>query len=163
MSVRARSLLVLGALLPIMATGARAQQLTLTTTAGNPIAFPTVTEANYDAGSVAATALLAFTLDLTKGGGAGVNRHGILSIRASSALMGGAKPIGDLQWRRSDLATWNNVTTTDVQVESRAMVKGGLNDPWSNSIQFRTLLSWSIDGPATYTPTIVLTATITTP
>jgi hypothetical protein len=77
--------------------------------------------------------------------------------------MGGTKPISDMQWRRSDLATWNSLTTSDVQVESRQMVKSGLNDPWSNSIFFRTALSWTTDGPATYTPTIILTCTITTP
>lgn len=146
----------------VVVASARAQVLSLTVTSGAPIAFPAPTETNYDNGSVPATSALAFTLDLSKGGG-GTGRHGIISIRAASAFMGGTKPIGDLQWRRADLGTWNSVTTTNVQIESRAMVKGGLNDPWSNSVFFRTLLSWSTDGPATYTPTIILTCTITTP
>ena len=163
MNAWARHLLVATTLLPMLAGAAHAQKLTLSTTAGNPVAFPTPTETDYDNGSVAATAALAFTLDLLGGGGAGVNRHGILSIRASSAVMGGTKPIGALEWRRSDLATWNSLTTADVQVESRAMMKSTLNDPWSNSIFFRTLLSWANDGPATYTPTIIITATLTTP
>lgn len=162
MSPRWRVILTMAFLATTVGGAARAQVMTLSVTSGSPIAFPTPTVTDYDNGSVAATSALGFTLDLSKGGG-GAGRHGILSIRAASAVMGGTKPIGDLQWRRSDLATWNSLTTSDVQVESRAMVKSGTNDPWSNSVFFRTLLSWTNDGPATYTPTIILTCTITTP
>ncbi len=158
-----RGMMLLAVLAPSLTATARAQRLMLTITAGSPVAFPAVTEAMYDAGLVTATTPLGWTLDIVGPGGAGVNRHGIFSVRGASALMGGTKPIGDLQWRRSDLATWNSLTTADVVVESRAMVKTTLNDPWSNSIVFRTLLSWTNDGPATYTPTIVVTATLTTP
>ena len=161
MSVLGRATLLLALLATTVAGTAHAQIMTLTLTGGSPIAFPNPTETDYDNGFVAATTAMGFTLDLFKGGGGA--RHGILSIRAASATMGGTKPIADMQWRRSDLATWNSLTTTDVQVESRAMVKNGLNDPWSNSVFFRTLLSWTVDGPATYTPTIILTNTITTP
>ena len=77
--------------------------------------------------------------------------------------MGGTKPIGDLQWRRGDLATWNSLTTTNSTVESKTMLRNLTNDPYSNTIFFRALLSWSGDGPATYTPTIIVTATLTTP
>ncbi len=154
---------LVGTLLATTIAGmAHAQIMSLSLTGGSPIAFPNPVETDYDNGSVAATAALGFTIDLSKGGGAG-GRHGILSIRAASAVMGGTKPISDMQWRRSDLATWNNLTTSDVQVESRAMVKNGFNDPWSNSLFFRAALSWTTDGPATYTPTIILTCTITTP
>ena len=158
-----RCLVVLLGLLPSLPGTAQAQKLTMTLTAGFPVAFPTVTEADYDAGSVTATTPLGFTLDLLGGGGGGTSRTGILSIRATTATMGGTKPIGDLQWRRSDLGTWNSLTTTNVVVESHTMIRNSTNDPWSNSIVFRTLLSWTADGPATYTPTIVVTATLTTP
>lgn len=162
----ALALLLLGA----GAAPASAQKLTLLIVSGSPVAFPTATEADYDnaavnatTGAVAATAPLAFTLDLLGGGGGGVSRTGSLSIRASSATMGGTKPIGDLQWRRNDLGTWNDMTTTNVVVQSRTMVRNSTNDPWGNSILFRVKLNWANDGPATYTPTIVLTATLTTP
>ena len=162
MNTFGRTAVLMALLATTVAGAAHAQVMTLSLSSGSPIAFPNPTETDYDNGFVAATAAMAFTLDLSKGGG-GPGRHGILSIRAASATMGGTKPIGDMQWRRSDLATWNSLTTSDVQVESRAMVKSGLNDPWSNSVFFRTLLSWTTDGPATYTPTIILTCTITTP
>lgn len=147
---------------PALTGAATAQRLRLTLNSGAPIAFPVVTEADYDAGSVTASAPLAFTLSLT-GGAANTDRTGILSIRASAAVMGGTKPIGDMQWRRSDLGVWNSLTTADVVVESHTMRRSGLNNPWSNSVEFRALLDWSTDGAATYTPTIILTATLTTP
>lgn len=158
-----RSAMLLAILTPSLTGTARAQRLTLTITAGSPVAFPAVTEAMYDAGSVSATTALGYTLNLQGGGGGGLSHTGSLQIRSASATMGGTKPIGDLQWRRGDLATWNSLTTTDVTVQSNTMIRNGLNDPYSNTIVFRTLLSWSTDGPAIYTPTIVVTATLTTP
>lgn len=151
-------------------TEAQAQKLTLLIVSGSPVAFPNATEADYDnasvnatTGSVTATAPLSFSLDLLGGGGGGTSRTGSLSIRGASAVMGGTKPIGDLQWRRSDLGTWNDMTTSNVTVQSMTMMRNTVNDPWSNSIVFRVKLNWGTDGPATYTPTIVLTATLTTP
>ncbi|HKC80610.1 MAG TPA: hypothetical protein VKB91_05405, partial [Gemmatimonadaceae bacterium] len=73
------------------------------------------------------------------------------------------KLIGDLQWRRSDLATWNDVTLTDAQVEQRIVVNKGLNDPWSNTIFFRMALSWTSDAPATYSANYVITLSQTVP
>ncbi|MEP6745306.1 MAG: hypothetical protein ABJB33_07385, partial [Gemmatimonadota bacterium] len=143
-----RVLLLLACLTLSLSGAVWAQKLTFLVTGGSPVAFPNATEANYDAGLVGATAMLGFSMSLGGGGGA-VSRTGILSIRAASAAMGGTKPIGDLQWRRSDLATWNSLTPSDVVVQSLPMIRGGLNDPWTNSIAFRTLLSWANDGPAT--------------
>jgi hypothetical protein len=142
---------------------AEAQRLRLTITSGAPIAFPAVTEAHYDGGSVPASAALAFSVQLTGGAGATL-RTGIVSIRAAAAVMGGAKPIADLQWRRNDLGVWNSLTTSNVTIESRTMRRTpALNNPWANSVLFRTLLSWANDPPATYTPTVILTTTLTTP
>jgi hypothetical protein len=77
----------------VLAAGATrvgaAQRVRLRVTAGSPIAFPVVTEAHYDGGSVPASAALAFTMNLS-GGGAGALRTSILSIRATAALMGGS-------------------------------------------------------------------------
>jgi hypothetical protein len=51
-----------------------------------------------------------------------------------------------------------------VVVESRPIRRNPpLNDPWGNSILFRVLLNWANDPPAVYSPTIVLTNTLTTP
>ena len=159
----AEGLLLAVVLLAVTACIAEAQRLRLTITGGAPIAFPTVTDAHYIAGSVQATTPLGFSMQLT-GGNAGALRTGIVSIRAASAVMGGSKPIGDMQWRRSDLGAWNSLTTSNVTVESRTMRRNpAINNPWTNSVVFRTLLAWANDPPASYAPTIILTATLTTP
>lgn len=157
-----RVLVMLACFAPSLSGTVAAQRLTLAITSGGPVAFPAVTEAHYDAGSVPTSAPLAFSVTLS-GGPAGTNRTGSVAIRAAAAVMGGTKPIADLEWRRNDLATWNSLTTSDVTVQSMTMQRGGLNDPWMNSVALRTLLSWANDGPATYTPTIVMTVTLTTP
>ncbi len=161
--VLAEGLLLAVVLLALTACVAEAQRLRLTITGGAPITFPTVTDAHYIAGSVQATTPLGFSMQL-RFGNAGALRTGILSIRAASGVMGGSKPIGDMQWRRSDLGAWNSLTTSNVTVESRTMRRNpAINNPWTNSLVFRTLLSWANDGPASYAPTIILTATLTTP
>ena len=170
MTMVRRALVAVSLCLHLGTTEVQAQKLTLLIASGSPVAFPNATEADYDnasvsatTGSVTATAPLVFSLDLLGGGGGGVARTGSLSIRSSSATMGGTKPISDLQWRRNDLGTWNDMTTADVTVQSNTMVRNNTNDPWGNSILFRVKLNWGTDGPATYTPTIVVTATLTTP
>ena len=96
-------------------------------------------------------------------GGSAINRTSIVSIRSSSASLGGGKTVSDLEWRRADLATWNPMTTADAMVESRTIRKNGLNDPWSNSVFLQMRLSWTSDAPATYSTGLVFTLTITTP
>src|SRR5690348_1828585 len=93
-------LLTLGAATSAAAQGAIKNRLTLS---GITITFPTVTEANYDAGFVAASNSITFTFDASKAGGAnsGTQRTSIVSVKATTTTMGGTKSIGDLQWRRS--------------------------------------------------------------
>jgi hypothetical protein len=138
-----------------------AQKYMMNVTAGNPVAFVAPTEADFDAGFKLATANLAFNVDSKNG--AAVLRNTTVSIRAAAGVMGGSKPIGDLQWRRVDLATWNSLTTTDVAIESRDVVRNGLNDPWGNSVEFRVVLDWATTPPATYAPGLVLTLTVSPP
>jgi len=102
-----------------------------------------------------------FTLDVT--GGTKTNRTTIVAIRSASASLGGGKPLSDLQWRRADLGTWNTMTTTNVTIESRTVKINTTNDPWSNTVFFRILLSWATDPPATYSANLVFTLTVTTP
>jgi hypothetical protein len=71
--------------------------------------------------------------------------------------------IGDLQWRRTDLATWNSITLSDSQVEQRIVINKGLNDPWSNTIFFRMALDWTSDAPATYTANYQITLSQSVP
>src|SRR6266568_2670187 len=118
--------------LALLATPLAAQKTDLTLSGGT-ITFPAPTAADYVAGFVNSATGVTFTVDATSG----TSRTTTISIRSTSANLGNGKVIGDLQWRRSDLATWNSITLTDTQVEQRVVVRNGLNDPWNNTIFFR--------------------------
>ena len=157
--------LLAGARLPVLAAqGNIRNSITLSAIT---IPFPTATEADYDAGAVAASSPITVTFDSKKNAGnqPNVQRTSTLSIRATSTTLGGTKPIGDLQWQRNGTAPggWNSLTTTDAVVESRQFVFNGVNDPWSTTVYFQTLLSWANDPPGSYAATVVFTLTITTP
>ena len=130
------------------------------TLAGATITFPAPTAADYVNGYVNSSTGVTFTVDATTGN---QSHTTTILIRATSANLGGGKVIGDLQWRRSDLATWNGITGTDVQVEQRVQVRNGANDPWTNTIFFRMLLSWTSDAPATYSANYQITLSQTVP
>lgn len=143
------------------APAARAQGRTTIAVTGGPVAFPTPTAADYDAGFILATAPLVFTVDAS--GGPATQRTATVAVSGTSATLGGAKPLSDLQWRRADLGAWNGLTLGGLNVEAHPMVRNGLNDPWTNSVYFRMLLSWAATPPGTYTTGITLTLTVTTP
>jgi hypothetical protein len=82
-------------------------------------------------------------------------------IRANSATLGGSKPVGDMQWRRDDLSSWNPLTTGNVLVESRTIQTNGTL--WQNFIWFRCLLDWANDAPAAYSVGITVTLVVTAP
>jgi hypothetical protein len=136
-----------------------AAQKTILTLAGGAITFPAPTAADYIAGFVDAATGVIFTLNAQTG----TSRTTTIAIRSSSANLGGGKVIGDLEWRRSDLATWNPITLTDAQVEQRVVVRSTSNDPWSNTIFFRLVLNWATDAPATYSANYVITLSQTVP
>ncbi len=155
MSVSASGAVLLA--LVLFASPLAAQKTTLTL-ANATVTFPAPTAADYINGYVDAATGVTFTLS---GAGPAGSRTTTVFIRATSASLGGGKALADLNWRRSDLATWNVITGTDAQIEQRVLVKGGLNDPWSNTIFFRMLLTWTTDAPATYTANYVITLTQT--
>jgi hypothetical protein len=134
-------------------------QKTSLTLASATVTFPAPTAADFINGYVDAPTGMTFTINSTSG----PQRTTTISIRSISANLGGGKAIADLQWRRSDLATWNSITLTDAQVEQRVVVNKGLNDPWSNTIFFRLLLNWTTDAPATYSGTYQITLSQTVP
>ena len=138
--------------LVLCASPVAAQKTTLTLTNAT-VTFPAPTATDYINGYVDAATGVTFNLSLTAGG----TRTTTVLVRATSASLGGGKVLGDLRWRRSDLAIWNAITATDVQVEQRVMTKNGPNDPWGNTIFFRMLLNWTTDAPATYTANYVIT------
>ena len=135
-----------------------AQKTNLTLTGGT-IAFPAPTAADYIAGFVNSSGGVTFTVNAQNG----TSRTTTILLRSTSASLGNGKIIGDLQWRRSDLATWNDITLTDAQVEQRVVVRNALNDPWNNTIFFRMKLSWTSDAPATYAANYQITLAQTVP
>ena len=136
-----------------------AAQKTNLTLAGGTITFPAPTAADYIAGFVNSTGGVTFTVDAQSG----ASRTTTILIRSTSANLGNGKVLGDLQWRRSDLATWNDITITDAQVEQRVQVRNALNDPWSNTIFFRLKLAWTSDPPGTYSANYQVTLSQTVP
>ena len=128
--------------------------------AGATVTFPAPTATNFVNGFVDAPTGVTFTVDATTGN---QSHTTTILVRSTSANLGNGKIIGDLQWRRSDLAAWNSITLTDAQVEQRIQVRNGLNDPWSNTIFFRMLLRWTTDGPATYSANYQVTLSQTVP
>ncbi|HEX2693338.1 MAG TPA: hypothetical protein VHL12_04690 [Gemmatimonadaceae bacterium] len=144
--------------LGLFASPLAAQKTNLTVTGGS-ITFPTPTVADYINGYVDAAAGVTFTIAAQTGS----SRTTTVSVRSTSANLGGGKLIGDLQWRRADLATWNSISLTDAQIEQRTLVRNSLNDPWSNTIFFRMVLSWATDAPGTYNGNYVITLSQTVP
>ena len=127
---------------------------------GGTITFPAPTANDYVAGFVNSTTGATFTVDAVNGN---VSHTTTVLIRATSASLGGGKVIGDLQWRRSDLAIWTSITVTNAQIEQRVQVRNVLNDPWSNTVFFRLLLNWTTDAPATYSANYQITLSQTVP
>lgn len=138
------------------ASGAQTTTLTI---ANGTVTFPAPTAADYVNGFVNAATGVTFTINATKG----ASRTTTIAVRATSASLGNGKLIGDLQWRRSDLANWNDITLTDAQVEQRVVVRNTLNDPWSNTIFFRMKLNWTSDAPGTYSANYQVTLSQTVP
>lgn len=156
--------LLLAALIGVPLRAAEAQggiknRLTLS---ASTITFPTPTETDYDNGFVAASTSITATFDASKAGGpsSGTQRTSTISISGSTT---GTKAVGDFQWQRNGTGTWTSLTGTDATVESRQFVFNGLNDPWTTTLLFRSLLSWTTDVPGTYSATIVFKLTVTTP
>jgi len=132
-------------------------QLTL---GGGTVSFPAPTATDYINGYVYSTTGVTYTVDATNGA---ASHTTTITLRTTSANLGGAKPVTDLEWRRSDLATWNPISSTDTQVEQKIMIRGLLNDPWNNTIFFRMKLSWTADPPATYSANYQITLSQTVP
>ncbi|MDP9204290.1 MAG: hypothetical protein M3P12_02395 [Gemmatimonadota bacterium] len=136
-----------------------AGQKTVLTVTGGTVTFAAPTAADYIAGFINSPTGVTFTIDAQTG----ISRTTTISIRSTSASLGSGKVIGDLQWRRSDLATWNSMTLTDAAVEQRIVIRNVSNDPWGNTLFFRMLLSWTSDGPATYSANYQITLSQTVP
>jgi hypothetical protein len=109
-----------------------------------------------------------FTVDATTGPPI-LQRTTTVSIRcAVPCPASGTKALSHLKWSRADLGVWNTLTTTNVPVETRVVVRNSTNDPWSNQILWRFDLDWTTDpgaGPLGVVTTfnIIYTLNVTVP
>jgi hypothetical protein len=147
--------------LALLASPLSAQNpVTSLTLAGQTITFPAPTATDYINGFVNSATGVTFTVNATSGN---QSHTTTVLIRSSSANLGGGKVLADLQWRRSDLVTWNSITTVNVPVEARVVVRNGANDPWNNTVFFRMILNWATDPNATRTANYSITLSQTVP
>jgi hypothetical protein len=129
---------------------------------GGPVAFAAPTTTDFDNGYIDAGSALSYQVSLS-GFYFLQNHTSTVSIRASGATLNGSTPISTLTWRRGDLTTWNGLTTSNATVESQTYTRFTTQTPWSNQIYFRLNLSYAGDPPGTYSASLVITLTVTTP
>ena len=127
-----------------------AQKTTLTIS-GFPLNFTTPTASDFIAGQITAASATTFTVNATTGTSA--QRTTTVWVRCGTPCpSAGTKPGSTLFWRRADLSTWNALTTTFAQIETRTVFQGqplpASNDPWSNSLYWQFSLSWTGDPPS---------------
>src|SRR5687767_2405979 len=108
------------ALLALAATSAEAQNPKSVLALTGTVVFPAPTANDYAAGYVNSTAGVTFSVDATQGPEPHTT---IILIRSLSTTLGGGKLIGDLEWRRSDLAVWTSISLTNVEVERRPQTR----------------------------------------
>lgn len=139
----------LGVALLAAPSAARAQFFfTRMTVADFPLTNTGPTILDFDAGSVSLGST-AYSVELL------LNFFGSFSPRVTAVAVrcntpcpaSGTAPVARLQWRRADLATWNTLTTTFVNIETRTATFGGTNDPWSNAMFWRYQLSYTAVPP----------------
>jgi hypothetical protein len=138
---------------------AQLQQVELTIS-GGPASFPAPTAADLTAGSLLGSNALTYQAQTSEEPAVGTMTTRVF-VRSSSATLGGAKPVADLEWRRGDEVTWHALTTTNAVIESRATSFSVTGHTWSNTVHFRMALHWVGDPPATYTGDLVFTVTAT--
>ena len=149
---------ILAALLPSRVFAQGSVVLTVT---GGPVAIPAPAVADYNAGFVLDPAALSYNVNISGGPPTALHTE-IVSIRSTSGSFG-TLGVSNVQWQRSDLGAWNSLTTSDVTVESRTGITRNTGNNWTNSVQFRCLVSWTGTPPATYSTNVIVTLTVTSP
>lgn len=128
---------------------------------GGSVSFGAPTAADYSAGTLEAVTPLPFEVVTTSELSGSFTTT--VSIRSSSATLGGGKPVANMEWRRGDDPTWHALTTTDAIVESRIAEGTPEGHTWDNTIHFRIALDWTSDPPGIYTGNLVITVSTTQP
>lgn len=150
---------------PLGTAEAQNRRTTLTL-AGFPLAVASTSASDFDAGAVTLGST-SFTVDLTtnSGGGGFSPRVTEVAVACTAPCPNtGTLGVSGLQWRRNDLGTWNALTTTNVVVETRTATFNGTNDPWSNTLHWRYVLSWTANPPTGATNwQVAMRLTVTAP
>jgi hypothetical protein len=127
----------------------RAQRTRLTIS-GLPLTVATTSANDFDAGAVALGSV-SFTVEAISGPGFSP-RETTVQVQCRPACPNtGTLALAGLQWRRNDLGVWNSLTGSYVTIEQRDLTYNGTNDPWSNSIHWRYVLSWTGNPPTPLT------------
>ena len=160
-AVRGLLLVALGS--PFVPTAARSQSKTTTLTVSTTtVTFASPTAADYVAGYLYASSNISATIKPTAG--TTNDRNSLLYIRATSANLGGAKPVSNLEYQCTVGPAWTQMTTANVLITQNRTGVGGPNSPWSCILQFRIKLAWTSDlTGATFSATVVTTLKTTTP
>lgn len=150
-----RAVRILPLVVALLASDASAQgnRRTRMTITGHPLTVASTTVNDFDAGSVAAGSTQV-TVDLTTNSGAGGFSPRVTTVRVrcnTPCPNSGTLAVSGLQWRRSDLAVWNALTTSFVTVEQRTATYNGSNDPWSRTVFWRYALSYTGTPPTAAT------------
>ncbi len=134
-------------LVSLLPAGAEAQ-LTQLAVSGFPLSVTSTTGADFEQGFVLlgnTTVTVNSTLNIL----AFSPRVTTVQVRCAPACpRSGTLPMARLEWRRADLATWNDITTTFATIETRTVVHNGTNDPWTQTVQWRYELGWTTSPPA---------------
>lgn len=152
-----RAHLAVLALATVAASRAEAQQ-TRITAAGFTGSVGTAVAADFVAGFRQAGSDVTLTVRNVAGATA---RTYFIDIFSLNATLGGTKPLSDLEWRRTDLATWNPMSATPTLVRSGAVPAVGVDV--ATGVRLRMRLNWATDVPATYSATVRYRLTVTTP
>ena len=147
-----------------MAAAAGAQNLSTTlTVTGFPVVVSSPGGADFLNGFIQ-TSPVSYQVAATTGP-ASQSRSATVSISCTLPCpLSGAMSLASLSWRRGDQPGWTPLTTSAAVVEQRSMVRGGMNDPWGNTLLFRFLLDWEADTPGTAAAfAVMLTLTVTAP
>lgn len=155
--------LALAAPLALLGASAPARaQSTILTVSGAPISFAAPTATDLSAGYLDAPAPVTFTVDL-RTGSAKQQITTTVTLASATTTLGPGKPIGDLLWSYSAPGSWQPLGTTPATLGvPTPMLKNKVNDTWSGTVYFRMLLRWT-DPPGSYSGTVELTLTVTTP
>jgi len=114
---------------------------------GLPFAVTTTDGADFEQGFVILGSF-SFTVQSLPTSGSGT-KSTTVQVRCRTACpRSGTLPVSGLQWRRVDTGTWVTATTGYQTLETRTLTVGNAaTDPWSNSVQWRYLLSWTANPP----------------